>query len=144
MWNGVKWEVWETRNCMYRNDTLLHLYARIHKIFPLHFWWLWQWVIDLAGGAAITCKNELETINEENLHIVSKQLRQVMFPGSTSEKVPRMDWSKRPGTSETPSINDSDEDSDQYVLNSEKFIVVHGAGWYVVLFLSFFLSVSLL
>ena len=50
------------------------------------------------GGAAITCKNELEKINEENLDIVSSQLRQAMMPGwSSSMKVLGMDWSKRHG-----------------------------------------------
>ncbi|KAK4598657.1 hypothetical protein RGQ29_015920 [Quercus rubra] len=53
------------------------------------------------GGAAITCKNELEKINEENLDIVSSQLRQAMMPGwSSSMKVLGMDWSKRHGESE--------------------------------------------
>ncbi|CAI9096519.1 OLC1v1032684C1 [Oldenlandia corymbosa var. corymbosa] len=78
------------------------------------------------GGAAITCKNEFETIHKENVKIVSQQLRQVMLLGSASEKVLGMDWSKRPGESEAPSVND--DDSDQYVHNSEKFVVVHGAG----------------
>ncbi|KAL3511077.1 hypothetical protein ACH5RR_030478 [Cinchona calisaya] len=78
------------------------------------------------GGAAITCKSELETVNEENLNIVSTQLRQMMFSGSDSGKVPGMDWSKRPGMSETPSIND--EYCDQFNLDPEKFIIVHGAG----------------
>lgn len=78
------------------------------------------------GGAAITCKNELETINEENLKIVSKQLHQAMFPVSASENAPGMDWSKRSGASEQPTIND--ELFDQQISDLEKFVVVHGAG----------------
>ncbi|KAJ8564677.1 hypothetical protein K7X08_001137 [Anisodus acutangulus] len=78
------------------------------------------------GGAAITCKIKLETIDEENLKEVSSQLRQAFVLDSTSANVLGMDWSKRPGQSEVPSIiNDF---SDQPVADSESFIVVHGAG----------------
>ncbi|XP_058772518.1 isopentenyl phosphate kinase-like [Vicia villosa] len=76
------------------------------------------------GGAAITCKNELEKINEEILHKVSEQLRQAMI--ATSEKPPGMDWSKKPGESE---ICCKPEDfGDDYVSECSRFIVVHGAG----------------
>ncbi|KAJ4711417.1 glutamate 5-kinase [Melia azedarach] len=75
------------------------------------------------GGAAITCKNELEKINEENLQVVSSQLRQVMI---SSGKVVGMDWSKRPGSSEI--YCDIDGLEDQESVDSNKFIVVHGAG----------------
>ncbi|XP_019262320.1 PREDICTED: uncharacterized protein LOC109240151 isoform X2 [Nicotiana attenuata] len=78
------------------------------------------------GGAAITCKNKLETIDEENLKEVSSQLRQALIPNTDSAKVLGMDWSKRPGQSEPPSF--VDEFSDQPVADSESFIVVHGAG----------------
>uniref|UniRef100_A0A5B7BW92 Uncharacterized protein n=1 Tax=Davidia involucrata TaxID=16924 RepID=A0A5B7BW92_DAVIN len=78
------------------------------------------------GGAAITCKNELEKINEENLETVSSQLRQAMMLGSSSGKVLGMDWSKRPGFSETSFVVDGF--SDQPVLDSSSFVVVHGAG----------------
>ncbi|XP_016485028.1 isopentenyl phosphate kinase isoform X2 [Nicotiana tabacum] len=78
------------------------------------------------GGAAITCKNKLETIDEENLTEVSSQLRQALIPNSDSAKILGMDWSKRPGQSEPPSF--VDEFSDQPVADSESFIVVHGAG----------------
>ncbi|KAJ4823429.1 hypothetical protein Tsubulata_027728 [Turnera subulata] len=78
-----------------------------------------------GGGAAITCKNELEKINEENLEIVSLQLRQALI-GGDSEKVLGMDWSKRLGQSE-PSC-DVDHLKDQNFLDSCNFIVVHGAG----------------
>ncbi|KAG5608117.1 hypothetical protein H5410_019398 [Solanum commersonii] len=78
------------------------------------------------GGAAITCKNKLETIDEENLKEVSSQIRQAFVPDSTSANVIGMDWSKRPGQSEAPPfINDL---CDQPVADSESFIVVHGAG----------------
>lgn len=79
-----------------------------------------------SGGAAITCKNKLETIDEENLKEVSSQIRQAFVPDSTSANVLGMDWSKRLGQSEAPSfVNDF---SDQPVVDSESFIVVHGAG----------------
>ncbi|XP_021807384.1 uncharacterized protein LOC110751257 isoform X1 [Prunus avium] len=78
------------------------------------------------GGAAITCKNELETINEENLKTVSSQLRQSMTTGSNSGEVLGMDWSKQPGESEISSpISDFE---DRPVVDSSPFIVVHGAG----------------
>ncbi|KAK6157889.1 hypothetical protein DH2020_012137 [Rehmannia glutinosa] len=74
------------------------------------------------GGAAITCKNELETINEENLNIVSSQLREAMIVGPCHG----MDWSRRPGSSEIPTV--VDDFDDQLESDSKKFIVVHGAG----------------
>ncbi|KAG8366405.1 hypothetical protein BUALT_Bualt17G0076200 [Buddleja alternifolia] len=73
------------------------------------------------GGAAITLKNELETINEENLNIVSSQLRQAMISGPCCG----MDWSRRPGSLEVPTVVD---DFDDVESDSKKFIVVHGAG----------------
>ncbi|KAK4598656.1 hypothetical protein RGQ29_015920 [Quercus rubra] len=79
------------------------------------------------GGAAITCKNELEKINEENLDIVSSQLRQAMMPGwSSSMKVLGMDWSKRHGESEVSgNIEDFVHNAN---VDSSRFVVVHGAG----------------
>lgn len=79
-----------------------------------------------AGGAAITCKNDLEKINEANLEMVATQLRRAMISGSSSSKVPGMDWSKRNGKLETSL--DVDEFKDQELLESSSFIVVHGAG----------------
>ncbi|GAA0153536.1 amino acid kinase [Lithospermum erythrorhizon] len=76
------------------------------------------------GGAAITCKNDFETINEENLNIVSSQIREAMVSKSVFSKVIGMDWSKRPGMSQTPTVDISDQD----VIESHNFIVVHGAG----------------
>ncbi|KAF2299107.1 hypothetical protein GH714_030651 [Hevea brasiliensis] len=79
-----------------------------------------------AGGAAVTCKNELEKVNEENLEIVSSQLRQAMITGSGSQKVVGMDWSKRPGK---PEIScDAANFENQTLLDSSSFVVVHGAG----------------
>ncbi|KAI9170432.1 hypothetical protein LWI28_027844 [Acer negundo] len=75
------------------------------------------------GGAAITCKNELEKINEENLEIVSSQLRKTMI---SSDKVVSLDWSKRPGNSDISCNVDSF--GDQLNFDANKFIVVHGAG----------------
>jgi hypothetical protein len=81
-------------------------------------------LIGYLGGAAITCKNELEKINEEILHKVSEQLRQAMI--TSSEKPPGMDWSKRPGDSEI--CCNPDEFGDDSVMECSRFIVVHGAG----------------
>lgn len=75
-----------------------------------------------AGGSAITCKNELETINEDNLTIVSSQLREGMNLGASHG----MDWSRKPGSSEIPNV--VDDFDDQLVTDPRKFIVVHGAG----------------
>ncbi|KAL7091328.1 hypothetical protein ACP275_12G098700 [Erythranthe tilingii] len=74
------------------------------------------------GGAAITYKNELETINGDNLNIVSSQLRQAMILGPCHG----MDWSRRPGSSEIPTV--PDDFDEQLQLESKKFVVVHGAG----------------
>lgn len=78
------------------------------------------------GGAAITCKNEMEKINEGNLCTVSSHLRQAMIPDSISQKITDMDWSKRPGVSEISATVDGFRD--QPLLDSSSFIVVHGAG----------------
>lgn len=75
------------------------------------------------GGAAITCKNELEKINEENLEIVSTQLRQALL---SSDKVVGMDWSKRPGISDI-ACNVAGF-RDRLSVDSANFIVVHGGG----------------
>lgn len=84
-------------------------------------------VLCCEGGAAITCKNELEKINEESLDIVSTQLRQAMISGpSPSTKGPGMDWSKRHGESEVFCTED-DFGEDAFV-DSSRFVVVHGAG----------------
>ncbi|XP_021747412.1 uncharacterized protein LOC110713255 isoform X2 [Chenopodium quinoa] len=74
------------------------------------------------GGAAITCKNELEKINEENLRAVSIHLREAMMSGEVVD----MDWSKRPGKADV-SVN-VDGISDQITMESSNFVVVHGAG----------------
>lgn len=78
------------------------------------------------GGAAITCKNELETINEECLKEVAAQMRQSMIMQSPSGKVLGMDWSKRTGESNISC--DIDCFRDQPSLDSSPFLVVHGAG----------------
>ncbi|KAJ6324839.1 hypothetical protein OIU76_012019 [Salix suchowensis] len=77
------------------------------------------------GGAAITCKNELEKINEETVDIVSSQLREAMVTGSSSRKVLGMDWSTRPGK---PGISCDADDFEDRNLDTSSFIVVHGAG----------------
>ncbi|KAH1031392.1 hypothetical protein J1N35_043566 [Gossypium stocksii] len=80
------------------------------------------------GGAAITCKNELEKINEENLETVSSHLRQAMNLGSCSNKVMGMDWSKRNGVSDISSSLCDFGDQYQFNVDFSKFVVVHGAG----------------
>ncbi|GMJ04649.1 Isopentenyl Phosphate Kinase [Hibiscus trionum] len=80
------------------------------------------------GGAAITCKNELEKINEENLETVSSQLRQAMNLGSCSNKVIGMDWSKRDGVSDISSSLADSDDQCQFTVDFSRFVVVHGAG----------------
>lgn len=80
-----------------------------------------------VGGAAITCKNEIEKINEEGLQIVASQLREVMVSGSSSSKNIGMDWSKRAECSDI-SLN-LDDFGEQELMESSNFIVVHGAGY---------------
>ncbi|KAH6771165.1 Amino acid kinase family protein [Perilla frutescens var. hirtella] len=74
------------------------------------------------GGSAITCKNELETINEDNLRIVSSQLREGMISGPCHG----MDWSRRPGSTEIQTV--VDEFDDKLESDCKRLIVVHGAG----------------
>ncbi|KAG6599016.1 Isopentenyl phosphate kinase, partial [Cucurbita argyrosperma subsp. sororia] len=78
------------------------------------------------GGAAITCKNELETIHEENLATVSSHLRKTMVSGSSSENTIGMDWSKQPGKSDIACT--ADDFGEHEVGLASPFIVVHGAG----------------
>ncbi|XVE53171.1 hypothetical protein DITRI_Ditri02bG0182500 [Diplodiscus trichospermus] len=80
------------------------------------------------GGAAITCKNELEKINEVNLETVSSQLRQAMILDSCSKKVIGMDWSKRDGVLDISSNLGDFGDQGQINVDFSRFIVVHGAG----------------
>ncbi|XP_064952436.1 isopentenyl phosphate kinase-like [Musa acuminata AAA Group] len=80
------------------------------------------------GGAAITCKNELESINEEILESVCVQLREAMnkSANSSSGNVVSMDWSKRLGK---PLISAPEEFRNCRSLDLDSnFIVVHGAG----------------
>ncbi|TYG36813.1 hypothetical protein ES288_D13G093600v1 [Gossypium darwinii] len=80
------------------------------------------------GGAAITCKSELEKINEENLDTVSSHLRQAMNLGSCSKQVMGMDWSKRDGVSDISSSLCDFGDQCQFNVDFSRFVVVHGAG----------------
>uniref|UniRef100_A0A7N0VLJ1 Aspartate/glutamate/uridylate kinase domain-containing protein n=1 Tax=Kalanchoe fedtschenkoi TaxID=63787 RepID=A0A7N0VLJ1_KALFE len=79
------------------------------------------------GGAAITCKNELETIHEDNLRTVSEQLREAMCSQSSTGKKLGMDWSKPRGVSEIAS-SPVDDFRDVLSLDCSRFVVVHGAG----------------
>lgn len=102
------------------------------EIEKIDFFFLMQFIVinngllHIPGGAAITCKNELEKINEENLETVSSQLRQTMIEGSCSGKILCMDWSKRLGSQEI-SCN-ADDFGDKQFVKSSKFVIVHGAG----------------
>ncbi|XP_010938803.1 isopentenyl phosphate kinase isoform X2 [Elaeis guineensis] len=80
------------------------------------------------GGAAITCKDELESINEENLRSVCAQLRQAMTPCKSSSPAKNlgMDWSRRLGN---PPVSTIDEFRNKQALDLDNnFIIVHGAG----------------
>lgn len=79
------------------------------------------------GGAAITLKNELESINKDSLETVCSQLRQAMTPpgASSPAKIMGMDWSRRDGDAVD---SDLDELSDSDLGLDNNFIVVHGAG----------------
>ncbi|KAL6187744.1 hypothetical protein ACLB2K_039139 [Fragaria x ananassa] len=101
-----------------KSNTTLQQSGSVHLTKPIR-------CIVKLGGAAITFKNELETINEENLKTVSLQLRQSMIAGSSSGKVIGMDWSRKAGEPEISSI--VDDFDDQPVAESSPFIVVHGA-----------------
>ncbi|WOL10462.1 hypothetical protein Cni_G19217 [Canna indica] len=80
------------------------------------------------GGAAITCKNELESINEEILKSVCEQLREAMVEstGSSTGNVVSMDWSRWRGN---PPVSAAEEFKACQSLDLDSnFIVVHGAG----------------
>lgn len=79
------------------------------------------------GGAAVTCKNEIEKINQENLATISSHLKELMFNNSSSNSIPGMDWSKRPGVSEI-SVSLQDFENDEKSFDLSNFVVVHGAG----------------
>lgn len=81
----------------------------------------------IIGGAAITRKNELEKIHDENLEIVACQLRQAMIEGSVPSKVIGMDWSKKPGSSQI-SCHVDELGGDHESTEFSRFVVVHGAG----------------
>ncbi|XP_020091403.1 uncharacterized protein LOC109712317 isoform X2 [Ananas comosus] len=84
------------------------------------------------GGAAITRKNELESINEESLGSVCAQLREAMASSSIGSASPpprgiSMDWSRRSGDRILPvSVDDFGEHS--AVDFDNNFVIVHGAG----------------
>lgn len=84
--------------------------------------------ISCSGGAAITCKNELERINEEILGIVCSQLREAMKPETADSpaKVLGMDWSRRLGVSIDSIAVEFDGEST--LVSDGGFIIVHGAG----------------
>nr|CAD1818757.1 unnamed protein product [Ananas comosus var. bracteatus] len=82
-------------------------------------------------GAAITRKNELESINEESLGSVCAQLREAMASSSIGSASPpprgiSMDWSRQSGDRILPvSVDDFGEHS--VVDFDNNFVIVHGA-----------------
>ena len=60
----------------------------------------------------------------------------MMSSGSSSEAVLEMDWSKRPGISDT--LNKVDDYKEQQVLGFYSFVVIHGAGQQTILLLYYF------
>ncbi|KAI4373846.1 hypothetical protein MLD38_011918 [Melastoma candidum] len=80
------------------------------------------------GGAAITCKNELEKIHEANLQTIASQLREAMSANPSSRKKLGMDWSKRLGADDSEVCVNVDDFISQESLGHSSFVVVHGAG----------------
>ncbi|XP_044949104.1 isopentenyl phosphate kinase-like isoform X4 [Hordeum vulgare subsp. vulgare] len=80
------------------------------------------------GGAAITNKEELESIDEESLRSACAQLRQAMSDGTSSEKVMGMDWSRRPGDPADPGMDAEGFAGMAGLGLDSNFVVVHDAG----------------
>ncbi|KAL5221701.1 hypothetical protein ABZP36_026414 [Zizania latifolia] len=80
------------------------------------------------GGAAITNKGEMESIDEESLRSSCAQLRQAMSHSGAAEKVLGMDWSRRRGDPAEPVV-DAEGFLEMGGLGLDtNFVVVHGAG----------------
>ncbi|XP_062222350.1 isopentenyl phosphate kinase-like [Phragmites australis] len=82
------------------------------------------------GGAAITNKGDLESINEGSLRSACAQLRQAMSDADSAgpEKVLGMDWSRRRGDPADPVV-DAEGFAGMVGLGLDtNFVVVHGAG----------------
>ncbi|XP_048564602.1 isopentenyl phosphate kinase isoform X2 [Triticum urartu] len=80
------------------------------------------------GGAAITNKGELESIDEESLQSACAQLRQAMSDGAAPEKARGMDWSRRPGDPADPVVDAEGFAGMAGLGLDSNFVVVHGAG----------------
>uniref|UniRef100_A0A7I4FUT5 Isopentenyl phosphate kinase n=1 Tax=Physcomitrium patens TaxID=3218 RepID=A0A7I4FUT5_PHYPA len=76
------------------------------------------------GGAAITRKDELETVNDPVLSATTLHLREAMGLSYTNVS---MDWSRRNGSSIVDLVPNS---TDQHLGFQNPFVVVHGAGSY--------------
>eukprot|EP00250_Pteridium_aquilinum_P018882 c24222_g2_i1 orf=42-1022(+) len=74
------------------------------------------------GGAAITHKDKLESIDVEMLSITCSQLRQSMILSSSAPI--NMDWSLRDGRTEVPEPFDVQGKD----IDADPFIIIHGAG----------------
>ncbi|KQK09894.1 uncharacterized protein LOC100832959 [Brachypodium distachyon] len=80
------------------------------------------------GGAAITNKGELESIDQDSLRSTCAQLRQAMSDPAAKGKVMGMDWSRRFGDPADPVV-DAEGFADMPGIGLDSnFIVVHGAG----------------
>jgi isopentenyl phosphate kinase len=88
-----------------------------------------QFVGGGTGGAAITNKGELESIDEGSLRLACEQLWLAMSDGDDSpKKVLSMDWSRRHGDPTDPAV-DAEGFARMAGLGLDtNFILVHGAG----------------
>ncbi|KAK3162031.1 hypothetical protein QOZ80_1BG0084390 [Eleusine coracana subsp. coracana] len=80
------------------------------------------------GGAAITNKGELESIDEGSLRSACEQLRQAMSDGDSPEKALDMDWSRRHGDPADPAVDVEGFAGMAGLGLDTNFIIVHGAG----------------
>lgn len=82
------------------------------------------------GGAAVTHKHEIESIDEESLRVVSSQLREaIVVAQGSSGRVLGMDWSRRDGDPAPDAIAFTEEEIGECQDSAcNPFIVVHGAG----------------
>ena len=81
-----------------------------------------------SGGAAITHKDRLETVDVEKLSITCKQIRDSMMKNDFSSHI-NMDWSKCEEHSASSSVPELSHIQDFDSIHMDHpFIVIHGAG----------------
>jgi hypothetical protein len=102
------------------------------RVFPLQLVLIQRPKSADAGGAAITNKGELESIDEGSLRSACAQLRQAMSEADDAsapeKKVMGMDWSRRPGDPADPVVDTEGFAGMAGLGIDTNFIVVHGAG----------------